>query len=111
MNKMANHNWYIGQDIVCIKTHSRGHVKEGETYIIKSLREGFCKCTKVQISIGMKSNNNYQSCTRCGITMVKKGDNSIWFSERLFAPLDSLTDISEIQEILNQPIEQLFQIK
>ena len=106
---MANHNWYIGQDIVCIKTHSEGVVKGGEIFHIKSLKIGFCKCVDVLIDVGQYASNIIVECSDCNIT-IKATDNIRWLADDLFAPLDTLTDISEIEEILNQPIEQLFQI-
>ena len=101
---MANHNWYIGQDIVCIKTHPEGLVKEGEIYTIKAL----CKCCNINIQVGVKSPTGLSYCIYCDKNFYP--DTYQWFSEIRFAPLDTLTDISEIEEILNQPIEQLFKI-
>lgn len=105
------YNWYIGMDVVCIKTHSQGVVKEGNVYTIKSLRK---TCCVVQIDIGAKApdlNGSSVFETRCGkckkITYNHR-DNTYWIAESLFVPLDTLTDISEIEEILNQPIEVLF---
>lgn len=104
-----NHNWFINQDIVCIKTHSQGLVKEGDVFTIKGLREGYCKCTKVQINIGFTSIATTNKCSICHVG-VKNTDSFSWLSENLFAPLDTLTDISEIEEILSQPIESLFKV-
>ena len=105
---MANHNWYIGQDIVCIKTHSKGVVKEGNVYTIKSLQSSTCNCQKVYIDVGNTHKYNNMQCGVCDTIFIS---NCIyWHSETLFAPLDTLTDISEIEEILNLPIEQLFKL-
>ena len=103
------HNWHIGQDIVCIKTHSTGLVKEGDVFTIKGLREGYCKCSKVQINIGFTSIIKKEQCRVCSVTRNCE-DNFHWLTENLFAPLDTLTDISEIEEILSQPIESLFKV-
>jgi len=107
-----NHNWYIGMDIVCIKTHSEGVVKEGEVFTIKALRK---PCCNVQIDIGKDLNYTggtfSTSCAVCKKITNNGTDATAWISHRLFAPLDTLTDISEIEEILNQPIEELFKIK
>ena len=46
-------NWRIGQDIVCVKTHPKGVVKEGELYTIKALRTTTCKCSEVEIDVGV----------------------------------------------------------
>ena len=106
---MANHNWYIGQDIVCIKTHSQGVVKEGNVYTIKSLSGALCKCSHVMIDVGIKQDYELGECPNCKTHNIPL-NGIMWIYEALFAPLDTLTDISEIEEILNQPIEQLFQI-
>lgn len=95
-----NHNWHIGQDIVCINTHSGGIVKEGELFTIKGLRESFCSCDNVEINIGFSSSCSIERCLPCN-TIVGKTDDIFWFSESLFAPIDTLTDISEIEEILS----------
>lgn len=108
-----NHNWHIGQDIVCIKTHSKGYSKEGNVYTVKSLRK---RCCHVQIDIGEKvpdrtgSGKWTTTCSGCKSEIDNGTDNTAWLSERLFAPLDTLTDITEIEEILKQPIETLYQI-
>lgn len=107
------HNWFINQDIVCIKTHSEGVVIEGNVYTIKSLRK---TCCIVQIDIGAKApdlngSTLFESrCRECKKTTYNHTDNTYWIAERLFVPLDTLTDISEIEEILSQPIETLFKI-
>jgi len=105
---MANHNWYIGQDIVCIKTF-KNILKEGDTFVIKALQSAVCKCDMVIIDIGMKTDFEQGCCSLCH-TMNIELHGIHWMHEKYFAPLDTLTDISEIQEILNQPIEQLFKI-
>jgi len=102
-----SHNFHIGQDVVCIKTHSNNKVKEGDVFTIKALKAGFCNCTKVLVHIGQFDKGIIERCPDCNITN-KAVDDIRWFCASLFAPLDTLTDISEIEEILNQPIEELF---
>ena len=46
-------------------------------------------------------------CTICNAIKTTK-DNILWFSSNAFAPLDELTDILELQEVLEQP---LFHVK
>lgn len=104
-------NWHIGMDIVCIKTHSKGLIKEGDIFTIESLRQG---CCSIQIDIGINDTDeacNYTTiCTDCGGIINNGSSSTLWFHECLFAPLDSLVNISEIEEILSQPIETLFEI-
>jgi len=100
-----NHNWYIGQDIVCINTHSKGIVKDGEVYTIQGLRQ---RCCCIEINVGISLFSIMQRCKDCGHRI--ESDGIWWLHEHRFAPLDTLTDISEIEEILSQPIESLFKI-
>jgi hypothetical protein len=105
-----SHNWYIGQDIVCIKSHSQGVVKEDEVFVIKGLRTAPCNCGNIEINIGIISNGEVlHECGSCG-AVTTRYESSRFLSERIFAPLDTLTDISEIEEILSQPIETLFNV-
>lgn len=108
------HNWYIGQTIVCIKTHSLGVVKEGEVFTIKDLRKSICKCTGIEINVGIicdgNSGDSYMiKCRDCNTSVIE--DSPIyWFCESLFAPLDTLVDISEIEELLSQPIYKTYDL-
>lgn len=96
-------NWYIGQEIVCIRTHSQRKVIYGKTYVIKGLRETSCKCNYVLIDIGIRISFSKSFCYRCGD--LNFADSIGYFNEILFAPLDQ--DISELTEILEQPIKQI----
>ena len=93
--------WYIGQEIVCIKTHSKGIVKKGESYFIKGLQKANCTCGYIEIDVGIQK-FSHQYCKRCGF---RKPEPTLifWFNESLFAPLDF--DISELTDILEQPKE------
>lgn len=88
--------FYIGQDIVCIKDHSKGKVKKGEVYNIKSLR---MVCCEVEIDVGIVDIGETTKC-RCGFSSSNHG--IYWLSESLFKPLDELSDISELLEVLNK---------
>ncbi len=97
-------NWYIGQEIVCIKTHPKGVVKRGKIYTIKGLITSFCGCDRVKIDIGAErsqGDNVYSFCGRCSISQ-KNYTNAWWFSESRFAPLEYNQDA--INELLEQPI-------
>ena len=102
-------NWHIGQDIVCIKNHSQGIVKKGETFIITGIKKG---CCKILIDIGyivkdFEGSNLFQiPCDNCKKILFVGSDNTHWLNEELFAPLDTLIDISEIEEIINEPLYQ-----
>lgn len=106
---MSEDRFYIGQDVVCVKTHSRSIVKEGEVYTIKSLRS-CCSCVPVMIDVG-KTKQEYvtNGCGKC--CYILPPSTTLWLGAALFKPLDSLTNIEELTEILEQPIEQLFEVK
>ena len=91
--------WYIGQDVVCIKTHRQGIIKEGNVFTIIGLRQ---TCCSIQINIGISSRYGNDICTKCS-KISKNLDGVWWFGEDRFVPLESITDISEIEAILNEP--------
>ena len=86
-----SHNWYVGQDIVCIKSHSKGIVKNGEVYTIQALMK---PCCSVQIDIGARGGLARSRCVCKNI--IGEPDNVFWLGEHRFVPLDEITDISEI---------------
>ncbi len=105
-------NFHIGQDIVCVKTHSQGFVKEGQLYVVKGLSTGICRCNPVIIDVGIVTDPAPIQCGRCKIIATKIGNpNIFWFGESLFRPLDELCDISELTNELKKPIEELFKIE
>lgn len=95
--------WYIGQEIVCIKTHSEGVVLKGQVYTIKDIKQ-VCQCG-VLLDVGIRINSDLigkiVKCRHCYSVYYK--DNAHWILETLFAPLDF--DISELTELLKEPIE------
>lgn len=96
--------FYIGQDVVCIRSHSEGRVKEGEVFVIRGLMASPCKCGVLVLDVGINSNGNERyKCVYCG-DIVKKHPNVFWFGNALFKPLDELADISELTEVLEKPI-------
>ena len=95
-------NWYIGQEIVAIRNHPQRYFKKGNTFKIVGLQQGVCGCAGVDINIGFGGNTwKMQYCNKCGQT-YDTNSTIIWFGEKNFAPLDQ--DISELTEILEQPI-------
>lgn len=89
--------WTIGQDIVCIRDHSEGLVKEGNIYQVNGLMQS---CCKIWINVGIKVDYEFTRCRKCDIRIKTNGVG--WFSEQLFKPLDELSDISELLEVLNK---------
>jgi len=93
--------WYIGQEIVCIKTHSKNKIKRGQIFIIKGLRKSECKCNEIEIDVGIPTEGGYCKCLRCGYK-AKHRVSAWWFSETNFAPLEY--NANAIKELIEQPI-------
>lgn len=96
-------NWYIGQKIVAIKSHSQLAFMKGNEFTVNGLCTAMCNCDNVYINIGVVSVVTEHKCIRCG--KVYHANGIWWFSEKLFAPIDQ--DISELTNILNEPIKEL----
>lgn len=93
--------WYIGQEIVCVKSHSKGVVKIGQIFIIRGLMQG---CCGVKIDVGIIPPCGTMFCRHCNYHYTTNGKH--WFTERLFSPLeydqqaiDELLKIEEPQNI------------
>lgn len=102
--------FHINQDIVCIKTHSKKKVIEGQIYVAKALKQGVCKCSKVLVDVGIANNDLpntlYKACGTCGDNFFPflSNDGIWWINVELFKPLDELCNIDELTEVLNEPL-------
>ncbi len=103
-------NWYIGQDIVCIDDSGieSKPILNDTVYKIRGLKNSECKCGIV-IDVGivflkpseMKYVGHDIMCASC---KTKRPATKEWFFREVrFAPLDSLVNISELTEVLNEP--------
>lgn len=91
-------HWYIGMEIVCIKTHPAGIIKEGDNFVIKGLTKFHCH-DYIDIDVGIKS-HTYNACF-CGIPINKS--DIWWFKEMRFAPKQYLTESeSAVKELLKE---------
>ena len=90
-------NFKKGQEIVCVKTHSRGLVKEGELHVVKNLNN--CpNCGDLIIDVGMTTE---KFITECYCHTLIRSYGIHWFSHKLFKPLDDLFN-EEINELLKE---------
>lgn len=96
--------WYINQDIVAVKEPDNKMFKIGDPLIITGLRESDCKCSKVSICVGhIYSTDFFMWCSKCGIRKTYPA-GPIYWSEKMFRPLDELVNIDELMEILSEPV-------
>lgn len=89
-------NWHIGQEIVCIKSHSQGKVKKGNIYTVKGITR---PCCSILLDVGVRSRSNTTFCT-CDTPLHNNG--IWWISESLFAPLEY--DKQAIEELLENTL-------
>ena len=100
-----SYNFHIGQDVVCIKNDTKNKVLKDNIYTVKALKLTPC-CSLLVVDVGVLTDSELITCSQCG--GLYKSHNERYLNNKLFAPLDELTDISELQEVLEQP---LFQVK
>lgn len=106
-----SYNFYIGQDVVAVRDSAYGAFKKDELFTIIGLRSAICTCNHIEVDIGKMVHIPIgciakSVCNACNANIV---DNSEihWLSARNFAPLDELTNIDELKEVLEQPIYQV----
>ena len=98
-----NNKFYIGQDVVCIKTHSQRIVVKDEVYPCNGLSKK-CDCG-VAIDVGIivpVPIGELYKCADCRKTI--RSDGKWWMDIKLFVTLDSLVNIDELTEVLTEPI-------
>lgn len=97
--------FYVGQEVVCVKTHSKGYVNEGSHYTIMALSTGVCSCSSVIVDVGIKLQENHVS--RCGVHRAYAPKNgNVWFSEKLFAPLQTQSEEADMNAALEEIMER-----
>ena len=94
----------IGMKLICVKTHSKGYVKEGEMHVVKDLK--LCvSCKMLAVDVGIKGVADIVH-TRCNCGHREHQPNkTVWFSHALFRPLDDLYN-TEIEELMNEVNEK-----
>lgn len=93
------------KEVICIKTHSQGKVKEGNIYPLLETKSLKCNCgPKILYNVGIPTSKtasfNYVRCPTCNYR-APNYTNYIWFSSELFA---NLADITELTEILSKEV-------
>lgn len=96
-------NWYIGQDIVCIKSHGHRLLQVDKVYTVNAIRKTPCKCRGIDLDVGLSLNSTDVICIVCGYTEIAS-DLTFWVDQKCFVPLDSIANIEELTEVLNEPV-------
>lgn len=106
-------NWYIGQEIVCVKNHSDGYdvwfeLTVGESYLVKGLKSCPCGCNHIYIAVGVTCvdpSDIFCEITESPLGEVVEGEQ-IFFTELYFAPLDTLDEQIKEAFTTSLPIPQ-----
>lgn len=97
-------DYTIGDEIVCISTHPKNLVKEGQLFIVKAIASSDCNCPDAIVDIGIRTEIALTGMKICSICWNRSKDNGIqWFYASRFKKLDTLVNISELLEVLEQP--------
>lgn len=98
-------DYTIGDEIVCIRTHPMNVVNEGNIYFCKGILPSDCKCNLYMVDVGIRNPNGINPggahCPNCKTNY--EDDGIYWLNAARFKKLDTLVNISELLEVLEQP--------
>lgn len=94
-----NIDYTIGDDIVAICDSPDKKYKEGELFIAKGLATG-CNHFPFLVDVGFKTDYKTCGCPKCGVIFSSISQYCIADN---FKKLDTLVNISELMEVLEQP--------
>lgn len=97
-----SHNFHVGQDVVALVDHN--YFKKDEVLTVRGVHPSYCDCQRTLLDVGLDF-KVYNFCPICVKRSIKM-QTPLYFSE-LFAPLDSLTDISELTDLLDSPVAKI----
>lgn len=99
----------VGKDVVALRNSPYGDYKKDDVFPLIGIKISECKCNTLDLNIGQTFDNDNENLY-CDVCNTSYHENSaIWWKDSIdFAPLDSLTNIDELTEILEQP---LFEVK
>lgn len=100
-------NFRIGQEVVCIKDHSQGVIKKGQTFIIKNLWVREC-CGFVVADLGINRTGLGCKC-KCGQAYDMFGTVH-WISTEILAPVEKSFGEQVLENIIKQIKEEELQL-
>ena len=95
-------SFYVGQKVVCVKTHSAGVTRAGQVFIVRAVM--ICTCGHVTIDVGSVSYCSQTLCALCHRT-YDSGDRWPEAASR-FRPIEDLTTSLAETEVKRQVIER-----
>ena len=93
-------NFYVGQKVVCVKSHSMGLYKKGQVFTVQVVRKEKC-CGVVTINIGVKTHYYIMTCSLCR-TDYRDED---YYVSSSFRPLQEEKGDKFIEDFLTETVE------
>lgn len=106
-------NFRINEEVVCVKTHPDGVVKEGLTYTIRAIKKEECSCGYIVVDVGVVNNEDIGNRLICQVCGAYDGINQgvWWFDHKRFAPLQTQSEEADMNEALQEVFErELFEV-
>ncbi len=91
----------IGDEVLCIKTHSWGFVIEGRSYVVKDMKLSSC-CKTLLLDVGAYNSTNGMTCHKCNMDHHYR-DNVAWLNCKLFVKLSEFKKEEVAQLMQSQP--------
>ena len=103
---MKNRLFKVGDEIICIKDHSRKLVRNGEVFTVKGFTRNPC-CGSTIVDVGISDSTPHTTCYTCQCD-YKKPNGGYWFAAYLFRKIEksSSTAMDKLPEAIQERISK-----
>jgi hypothetical protein len=103
---MKNRLFKVGDEIICIKDHSRKLVRNGEVFTVKGFTRNPC-CGSTIVDVGISDSTPHTTCYTCQCD-YKKPNGGYWFAAYLFRKIEesSSTAKDKLPEAIQERIRK-----
>ena len=98
--------FYVGQEVVAVKTHTDRDYIKGQVHKITSCVPGGCKCVGWDVTIGVRENVEFESfCCTCGHSEILPANSEVVYHHTNFAPITSQFKTIEYSSVIEKEKE------
>ena len=103
---MKHITFKVGDEIICIKDHSRKLVRNGEVFTVKGFTRNPC-CGSTIVDVGIPGSNPNTTCYTCQCS-YKKPNGGYWFAAYIFRKIENSSSArkSELPEAIQERIRK-----
>ena len=103
---MKNITFKVGDEIICIKDHSRKLVRNGEVFTVKGFTRNPC-CGSTIVDVGISDSTPHTTCYSC-LCDYEKPKGGYWFAAYIFRKIEksSSTAKNELPEAIQERIRK-----